>query len=320
MLLAPIPWAGRVLALPFLSVLASSERYYQQRGRRPNKMTDRARQMLCLVKRWLPHRPVVVVADSSFAAIELLAAVGKSVCMITRLRLDAALYDPAPPRAPGTNGRPRRKGTRQPPPQAMADNPATVWQSVRIERWYSQGPKEVDIASGSALWVHSGTPTVPLRWVVVRNPAGTFAPQAFLCTDEAIAPAQILSWFVRRWQMEVTFEEARAHLSMETQRQWPDRAIARTTPLLLGLYSVVTLLASPVTARRKMPVRRACCYHKDRDLLGHDCAGTPPVVARKGFFHVGPDTGYGENPPHFVRAPDRYRQLCGLIGQSRARE
>jgi hypothetical protein len=79
-----------------------------------------------------------------------------------------------------------------------------------------------------------------------------------LCTDEAIAPAQILSWFVWRWQMEVTFEEAQAHVGMETQWQWSDRAIARTTPLLLGLYSVVTLPARQVTAQWAMPVRLAC--------------------------------------------------------------
>jgi hypothetical protein len=272
MLLAPVPWAGRVWALPFLSVLAPSERYYQKRGRRPVKLTDRARQMLKLVKRWLPHRSVVVVADSSFAAIELLAAVRNKVRMITRLRLDAALYGPAPPRARGTQGKPCRKGARLPTPHAVVENPATVWQRVTIERWYSQGPKQVDIASGTALWVHSGMPVVPLRWVVVRDPAGKFVPQAFLCTNEAIAPAQILSWFVRRWQMEVTLEEARAHLGMQTQRQWSDRAIACTTPALLGLYAIVTLLARQLTTGQAMPVRTASWYAKDQPTFSDTIA------------------------------------------------
>ncbi len=264
MLLAPIPWAGRTWALPFLSVLSPSQRYYEKRGRRPKKLTDRARQMLCLVKRWLPHRSIVVVADSSFAALELLAAVGKKVCMITRLRLDAALHDPPAPRRPGARGRPPRKGVRLPTLQAVLDNPATVWQSVTIERWYSQGARKVDIASGTALWVSSGLPAVPLRWVLVRDPEQTFQPQAFLSTDETIAPAQILCWFVRRWQVEVTFEEARAHLGMETQRQWSDRAIARTTPLVLGLYSIVTLMARQSLDRQEMPVRSASWYRKEQ--------------------------------------------------------
>ena len=96
MLLAPIPWAGRCWALLFCSALGPSERYYTDRHRRPNKLTDRARQLLRLVKHWLPQRAIVVVADSSFAALELLAAVREQVCVITRLRLDAALYAPAP--------------------------------------------------------------------------------------------------------------------------------------------------------------------------------------------------------------------------------
>ena len=191
MLLAPIPWAGRYWALPFLSVLSPSQRYYQKQGRRPSKLTDRARQMVRLVKRWLPHRSIVVLADSSFAAIELLAAVGRQVCMITRLRLDAALYDPAPP-ATGARGRPRRKGSRQPTLQAVLANPATAWQTVTIARWYSQGTKDVEIASGTAVWYHSWMPVVPLRWVLVRDPAGKFAPQAFLSTDANVSAQQMM--------------------------------------------------------------------------------------------------------------------------------
>jgi hypothetical protein len=191
-----------------------------------------------------------VVADSSFAAIDLLAAVGKKVCMITRLRLDATLYDP------------RRKGAPQPTLQAAADDPATVWQTVHIARWYSQGGWNVEVASGTALCARSGRSTVPLRWVIVRDPAGKFRQQAFSCADDTIAPAQVLPWFVRRWQVEVTFEEARAHLGIETQRQWPDPGIARTTPLLLGLYSMVTLMAKQMLVQGSMPVHTPRWYRK----------------------------------------------------------
>ena len=110
MLLVDIAWAGRVWALPFLTVLCPSERYYQERGRSHQKLTERARQMLLIVKRWLPRREIIVVGDSSFAAIELLDGVREAVTLVTRLRLDAALYKPAPDRQPGLRGRPRKEG------------------------------------------------------------------------------------------------------------------------------------------------------------------------------------------------------------------
>ena len=115
MLLAPIPWAERVWALPFLTALAPSERYCREHGRRHKRLTDWARQLVLQVRRWLPRRDLVLVGDSGFAALELLAALSRrGVACITRLRLDAALYNPAPPRLPGTNGRPRTKGARRP--------------------------------------------------------------------------------------------------------------------------------------------------------------------------------------------------------------
>jgi len=264
MLVAPIPWAKRCWALPFCSVLSPSERYYQERKRRPVKLTDRARQLLLTVKRWLPERSIVVVADSSFAALELLSAVRSKVCVVTRLRLDAALYHPAPPRAPGVRGRSRLKGVRQPTLIARLESEDTVWQRVTLSHWYGQGNKTVEIATGNAVWYSNGKPVVPLRWVLVRDPQGKLKPQAFLCTDEAAEPEQILAWFIRRWQIEVTFEEARAHLGMETQRQWSDLAIARTTPAILALYSIVTLAAKYLLDQHPMAIRQAAWYAKDR--------------------------------------------------------
>jgi DDE superfamily endonuclease len=110
MLLARMPWVDRVWARPFLIVLAPSERCYQGRGRRPQSLLDRARQAVQLVRRWVPTRELVVVGDSTYAALAWLDAVRESACVITRLRLDAALYAPAPPRRPKQNGRPRKEG------------------------------------------------------------------------------------------------------------------------------------------------------------------------------------------------------------------
>jgi len=263
MLLVEIPWAGRIWALPFLTALCPSERYYKQRGRRHQKLTERARQMLLLVKRWLPQREIVVVGDSSFAALELLDGVRAAVTLVTRLRLDAALYQPAPDRQPGQMGRPRKKGARRPTLKQMADDPQTVWQSVAVKGWYGEAQRTVEIAAGTCVWYHTGMPVVPVKWVLVRDPKEKFETQAFLCTNLESEAVQILEWFVQRWTVEVTFEEARAHLGVETQRQWSEKAIARTTPALFALYSVIALLAARLLAADPLPVCRAAWYAKE---------------------------------------------------------
>jgi hypothetical protein len=264
MLLASIPWAKRVWALPFLTVLAPSERYHQERGQRHKQLTDWARQMIGQVQRWLPDRRLVVVADSTYAALELLAACGnmpQPVTMITRLRLDAALYDPAPPRIPGRRGAPRKKGDRQPILASRVVDPTTNWEEITV-RWYGRRTRVVQLATGTAVWYHSGKPVVPLRWVLIVDPLSQFAPQALLSTDVELAACQIVEWFVWRWQLEVTFEEARAHLGIETQRQWSELAILRTTPALLGLFSLVTLFAHHILREQELPVRSAAWYAK----------------------------------------------------------
>ena len=264
MLLTPIPWIGPVWALPFLTVLAPSERYHQERQERHKKITDWARQMILQVRRWLPGRRLVVVADSAYAVLELLDAclrLANPVIVITRLRLDAALYDPAPPRKKRTNGRPRKKGERQPTLAGRLLDPNTVWQRCEV-RWYGGGTRLVELASGTAVWYHAGLPVVPIRWVLIRDPLGKFEAQALLCTDLTVAPAQIVAWFILRWQVEVTFEEVRRHLGVETQRQWSDLAILRTTPALLGLFSLVTLLVHHLLQGKDLPTRRAAWYQK----------------------------------------------------------
>jgi hypothetical protein len=274
MLLAPIPWAERVWALPFLMVLAPSERYHQERELRHKTLSDHARQMLAQVRRWLPNRQIVVAADSSYAVLELLAAaaaLAQPVPIVTRLRLDAALYEPAPPREKGQKGAPRKKGKRQPNSAERLGDPTTRWERQSIH-WYGGVMREVELASGTAVWYHSAKPVVPIRWVLIRDPLGEFEPQALLSTDQAAAAAQIVEWFVLRWQVEVTFEEARAHLGVETQRQWSDLAILRTTPALLGLFSMVTLFAHQILQGHELAARQAAWYQKARPTFSDTLA------------------------------------------------
>jgi hypothetical protein len=264
MLLAPIPWAQRVWALPFLTVLAPSERYYQGKARKHKKLTEWAQQMLLQARRWLPKRFLVVVADSSFAVIELLwqlRQLKNPICMITRLRLDAALYEPAKA-TPGAKGRPRKKGQRLPTLETVAEDKQTRWKRLTVQPWYGEKKRMIEMTSNTAVWFHSGQPPLPIRWVIVRDPKQIFKTQALLCTDTNISAEQIVQWFVRRWQVEVTFHEVRTHLGVETQRQWADLSILRITPALLSLFSVVTLLANLHARKQKLPVQQTAWYPK----------------------------------------------------------
>ncbi len=273
MVLVPLSWAGRIWALPFLTLLCPSERYYQRYHRGHRSLPERARQVLRIMQRWLPERSIVIVGDSSFAALELLAAVtSDTCCVVTRLRLDAALYEPAPPRKPGRQGRPCKKGPRLPTLGQVVADPKTHWQGVTVKQWYGETNRRVEIATGTAVWYHAGKPPMPIRWVLIRDPLQRFDPQAVLCTDLEATAIDIVLWFVRRWSVEVTFEEARAHLGVETQRQWSKRAIARTTPLLLGLFSLVTLIAHRLVADQPMPVRTSAWYRKTRPTFSDTLA------------------------------------------------
>jgi hypothetical protein len=263
-LLVPVPWSSRVWALPFLTVLAPSKKTNHANGKRHKTSIDWIGQMIGQVRRWLPTRQIVLVVDGGLAAIKLgrrCIGYANPVTYVSRLRLDAGLYDWPRPQPTGKRGRKPKKGARQPSLKARLVDPATVWQSLTID-WYQGERRTLEITTGTALWYTPGQDPLPLRWVLVRDPLGKLLPAAFFATDLDATPAQILAWVVMRWGIEVTFEEARAHLGMETQRQWSDLAIARTTPALLGLFSFITLLAYHLTAESPLPVRSTAWYTK----------------------------------------------------------
>jgi hypothetical protein len=292
MLLAPIPWAGRIWALPFLTVLAPSERYAREHRRRHKRLTDWGRQTLLQVARWLPDRHVVAVADGSYAAIDLLDAVRHRLCVIARLRLDARLFRPPPRRRPGTRGRPRVVGRRLPCLAERLADPRTAWRRVRVPGWYGRTARLIEITTGTAVWHHPGR-HVPIRWLLVRDTKDEFRPQALLCTDVAADPLDILRWFVRRWCTEVTFAEVRRHLGVETQRQWSDRAIARTTPALLGLFSLVALCANERGATDLASPRGASWYPKPLPTFANALASVRRALWDAIFSttsHCAPDT------------------------------
>jgi hypothetical protein len=268
MLLVPVPWSRRLWALPFLTALC---RPAEKHSRRRHKSSiDWVRQMMKQVRRWLPGRLLVLVVDGGFAAVSLaLACVKNRVTMVSRLRWDAALYYPPAPQRKGKRGPKPTKGTRQRSLQSWAERSDTPWETVEVD-WYGGQRKPLWVFSRTALWYTPRLPPVPLRDVLAADPEGKRRMEAFCCTDLEATPVEILQWVVMRWSVEVTFEEGRAHLGLETQRQWADLAIARTTPVLLALFSLVTVLALQLSQDGQIPVPVTAWYHKTEPTFA-DC-------------------------------------------------
>jgi hypothetical protein len=261
MLLVNVPFAGRAWGLPVLTALTPSRARCERHKRRYRPVTKWAERMLLTLRRWLPDRVIVAVMDGEFAAIDLLHRLRRHMVVVTRLRLDACLFDP--PAAYKGRGRYPKKGARQPSLKARVTDRATAWKrAVQASRtsWRSGG--WIEYASGTALWCHGGKEPLPIRWTLVRYPDQRRDTEAFLCTDTHMAPLDVLDCYNRRWSMETTYEEARAHLGIETQRQWSDPAIFRTTPLLFGLCSLVALYVQQNAERLALSPRRAAWYPK----------------------------------------------------------
>ena len=260
MLLVSVPWAQRVWALPFLTALCRPAE--PAKRRRHKTSIDWVRQMITQVRRWLPGRRLVLVVDGGFAAVSLaLACVKHHVVMVSRLRWDAALYHRPGPQPPGKRGPKPLKGKRQRSLQGWAERADTPWETVEVN-WYGGQRKQLWVFSHTALWYTPRLPPVEVRFVIVCDPAGKRRMEAFFCTDLQATPVQILHWVIMRWSLEVTLEEARVHLGLETQRQWSDLAIARTTPVLLALFSLVTVLALRLSPEGQIPVQATAWYRK----------------------------------------------------------
>jgi DDE superfamily endonuclease len=279
MLLVPVPWSRRVWALPFLTVLCWPAE--KATRRRHKTSVDWVRQMMKQVRRWLPGRRLVLVVDGGFAAVLLaLACVTQQVVMVSRLRWDAALYHPPGLQALGKRGPKPTKGKRQRRLQSWASRSDTPWETVEVD-WYGGQRKTLWVFSRTALWYTPGLPPVDIRYVLVADPEGKLRMEAFFCTDLQATSVEILQWVVMRWSVEVTFEEARAYLGVETQRQWSDLAIARTTPVLLALFSIVTLLALRLSQGASIPVEVTAWYHKVEPTFA-DCL----VLVRRHFWRA----------------------------------
>ena len=263
-LVVQVPWTHRYWALPFLAVCVTPVQLDAQRHHHHRGVPEITQLMLCRIRSWLPERELKVIGDGTYSSIDLgLLAQDEHITLITSLRLDANLFAPVPPRPPGQKGAPRGKGAALPKLETRLADPQTAWRRSTLP-WYDGRLRELDYCSGTALWYHSGKRPLPLRWVLTRDPRGVYEPKAYRCTDLEQAAASIIEDYTKRWPLEVTIEESRAHLGIETQRQWSDKAIERSTPALLGLYSLVALFAQALHPTGKVPVAQAAWYAKEQ--------------------------------------------------------
>ena len=263
-LLVPLPWTQRVWALPFLTILTTPPAQDQANGHLHKTTGAWAQQVVRLLRRWLPTRSLQLLGDTAYASLDLAAVcVAAQVVLVAPFHLDAGLFDPAPPRAAQTSRKPRVIGARQPQLAGIAPDPATVWQRGTLS-WYAAGPQEREWVSGAAMWYRGGKRPVAIRWVLIREVGRPATVRAYFCTAPGWAVEQVLTTYMGRWSLEVTFAECRRHLGVETQRQWSDKAIARSTPALLGLFSLVVLLGHGLHPNGQIPVERTAWYRKEQ--------------------------------------------------------
>jgi hypothetical protein len=257
-----LPWTKHRCALPFLCVLATTPEVSATLGKRHKTVGMWARQMVKLVRRWFPTLPITLLGDTAYSILELgLQCQEQQVTLITPFHLDAALHEPPPTRDAHTIGRPRVVGQRLPSLEEVLSDPTTTWQRLTLD-WYGQGERPLEICTGTALWYRAGFAPLPIRWVLTRDPQGKRPPKALFSTDPTQIAEQIVRTFMKRWSLETTFEESRAHLLIETQRQWSDLAIDRTTPMLFGLYNLVVLFGRALHPEGGIPLAQAAWYHK----------------------------------------------------------
>lgn len=266
-LLVEVPWSRRAWALPFLAVPVLSEATCRRLKKRHRSPAEWAGLLIGKVSRWFPQYRVVLVGDGGYAVVRLVAqcqALPRPVRQVARLRLDAVLHDFPAPQPKSKRGRKPKKGVRQPSLEQRLKDPQTAWRPVTV-RWYGGQSRTVALTSGVSLWYRPGQDPVPIRWVLVRSPEDDETPiqvGACYCSDPEVAAEQILAWFVSRWNIEVTFEEIRAQLGFETQRQWTTRAIGRTTPCLFGVFSLVVVLAQRLHPAQ-LPLASSQWYRKE---------------------------------------------------------
>ena len=280
-----LPFIPRALALPFLSVLEFSKKYDEQLKRRHKTTLRWTGQMICQVRRWVGKtKQLILVGDGGFAAGQLaLDCICLGVTLISRLKINARLFDFPPERIPGKKGRVPLKGTRLVNFKQMLSLEKLPWKEGEVIG-YSGVKKNLRFASSTCMWGADGVMPIPIRWVLVVDPTGKMDPLPLMSTDPLMTPQQIIELYVDRWSLEVTFEETREHLGVETQRQWSDKAIVRSTPVLMGLYSLVCLMANRLWKEKLLKVEKTAWHQKKHATFSDMLRAVRMVVWRENLI------------------------------------
>lgn len=256
------PFSDRFFALPFMTVLEPSTKSDKIANRRHKTTLQWTIQMLTQVVRWLKNTPIMLVGDGGFACGKLAwRCLNLGVCLITRLKMNARLYDLPPEQTSNKRGRKKTKGAKLYSFKQMVGMADLGWTEIVVEG-YGKQKKRLKFISNVSLWGVDEFHPVPIRWVLVVDPDGELDPLPLMSTDFNLLPEKIIALYIQRWNLEVTFEEVREHLGVETQRQWSDKAIARTTPILLSLYTIVCLIANHLQKEQPIEVAQTAWYEK----------------------------------------------------------
>jgi hypothetical protein len=287
MLLTHLPWLERGVywALPVLTVLCPSERFYTKLGKSAKKLTDWADQIITWLSRQQRYlqRSIYLTGDGSFATYELfIHAQQKGINMIARMKLNSRLFHLPPMQyLKGKRGPKPPVGKRLLDMDKRLRDKRIKWERVVFSEWYGNRNKEMMITSGVAIWHKSNTVMVKIKWVLLKDPEGKLEPVLLGCTDSELAADKIVSFFVRRWRVEVTFAEVRRHLGVETQRQWSDLAIERSTPTLMALFSIICLMGNTLHKGQPIKPNAAAWYPKKAITFSDVLAAVRIQIFRK---------------------------------------
>ncbi len=285
MMLVPLPWSHRVWALSCLTRLAPSERANTVARRRHQPPVDWPVQGVKVISRWLRSRQWPLVGDGAYAGVRLArACAAESVPLLSRLRLQVQLYEFPSRTAPRRRGPKPLKGNRR---LALGNRWAEAYRRGKdlALPWYGGTTRQVRLLSECCRWDPPGEPPVAIRWVLVVDPTAPYPPLALFSTALELAVELIITWFVWRWNVEIPFEESRRHWGVETQRQWPDLAIARPTAALFALVSWGCLMAHRLVALgHPLPIRRTAWYRKSEATFSEVLARIRRLLWAEKYF------------------------------------
>ena len=288
------PWSSLRWALPFFTQLippkkplssSRNKRDLEKRSKHKT-LTDWTVQLIVVIKNWLKNEvSFVLVADVAFASHKIAHACAKAGgAFISRLRMDARIFD-FPDHSKKRRGRPLLVGKRCPLFTDYLKDPNLLWQEITVD-WYGGGRKKLLVHSRTNLWYAYGIRPLPIRWVLVKDPEGKLEPVALFSTNTEHSVEKIVETFVSRWSLEVTFEESRRHLGIETQRQWSDQAVERTTPCLFASFSIIVLMAMKQTEATKETIstQKTAWYHKTHVTFSDVLSYVRLAILRRKYF------------------------------------